>query len=48
VVQLDSERIFNFDWSRAGYLTISRGTESSYVILIRGFQGKDGSLLNSL
>ncbi len=39
LVQFNSDRIFNFAWSRQGDLALSRGTESSDVIVIRNFQG---------
>jgi Tol biopolymer transport system component len=42
LIQFNSERIFSFAWSRKGDLVLSRGTESSDVIVIRNFQGNDG------
>jgi Tol biopolymer transport system component len=42
LIQYNSERIFSFAWSRKGDLVLSRGTESSDVIVIRNFQGNDG------
>ena len=43
LVQFNSDRIFNFAWSRHGDLVLSRGTESSDVIVIRNFQGDSRS-----
>lgn len=42
LIQFTSDRIFNFAWSRTGDLALSRGTESSDVIMIRNFQGSGG------
>jgi Tol biopolymer transport system component len=38
VTNLTSGSIFNFQWSRAGWLILSRGTQTFDAVLIRNFQ----------
>jgi Tol biopolymer transport system component/predicted Ser/Thr protein kinase len=42
ITDFKSERIYNFAWSRKGDLAVSRGTESSDVIMISNFRGNEG------
>jgi serine/threonine protein kinase/Tol biopolymer transport system component len=41
ITDFKSERIYNFAWSPSGDLAVSRGTESSDVIMISSFEGSD-------
>jgi Tol biopolymer transport system component len=42
ITDFKSERIYNFAWSPSGDLAVSRGTESSDVIMISNFQENEG------
>jgi eukaryotic-like serine/threonine-protein kinase len=39
ITDFKSDRIYNFDWSPKGDLAVSRGSESSDVILVNNFRG---------